>query len=29
MHGYWDGYCPVKTDRHDVLATAYLKPGRA
>lgn len=27
MRGYWDPACPVKTDRDDVLATAYVKPG--
>jgi hypothetical protein len=28
MVGYWDKACPVKTGRPDVLATAYLKPGK-
>jgi hypothetical protein len=27
MIGYWDPACPVRTDRKDVLATAYVKPG--
>jgi hypothetical protein len=26
--GYWDPACPVKTDNKDVLATAYVKPGK-
>ena len=29
MIGYWDPCCPVKTDRDDVLVTAFLKPGQA
>jgi hypothetical protein len=29
MVGWWDRSCPVKTDSEDVLATAYLKPGKA
>ena len=29
MRGYWDPACPVKTGREDVLATAYVRPGRA
>jgi hypothetical protein len=29
MMGYWDPACPVKTGRQDVLATAYVRPGRA
>jgi len=28
MIGYWDGSCPVRTDHEDVLATAYLRPGK-
>lgn len=28
MVGYWVKTCPVQTGRSDVLATAYLKPGR-
>ena len=28
MIGYWDPACPVKTDRKDVLATAYVKQGK-
>ncbi len=28
MLGYWTTACPVKTDRADVLATAYVKPGK-
>lgn len=28
MFGYWDGYCPVRTGREDVLATAYVGEGR-
>jgi hypothetical protein len=27
MIGYWSPSCPVKTDRADVLATAYIKSG--
>ena len=27
--GYWSPRCPVKTDRDDVKATVYRKPGRA
>ncbi len=27
MIGYWSPNCPVKTDRKDVLATAYVKKG--
>ena len=26
--GYWDPACPVKTDRKDILATAYVKQGK-
>lgn len=26
--GYWDTACPVQTGRPDVLATAFVKPGR-
>ena len=26
--GYWDAACPVKTGRQDILATAYVRPGR-
>jgi len=29
MVGYWDARCPVRTGRDDVLATAYLRPGKA
>jgi hypothetical protein len=29
MIGYWSAECPVKTDRPDVLATAYVKEERA
>ncbi|MBI4891852.1 MAG: hypothetical protein HY821_14595 [Acidobacteria bacterium] len=29
MIGWWDSGCPVKTDRQDILATVYRKPGRA
>jgi hypothetical protein len=29
MIGYWSPSCPVKTDQPNVLATAYLKPGKA
>ncbi len=29
MIGYWVGNNPVKTDRRDVLATTYTKPGEA
>jgi hypothetical protein len=28
MIGYWDAACPVKTGRPDILATAYVRPGR-
>ncbi|MBF8294647.1 MAG: hypothetical protein HW389_1192 [Bacteroidetes bacterium] len=28
MVGYWSPRCPVKTDNPNVLATAYLKPGK-
>lgn len=29
MIGYWSPKCPVRTDREDVLATVYCKPGKA
>ena len=29
MFGYWSANCPVKTDNPAVLATAYVKPGKA
>ena len=29
MIGYWEPNCPVKTDQPAVMATTYLKPGRA
>jgi len=29
MFGYWSPNCPVKTDNRDVLATAYVKQGKA
>lgn len=29
MIGYWDNECPVKTDHQDVLATVYVKQGKA
>ena len=29
MYGYWSASCPVRTDRDDVLATVYVRPGRA
>ena len=29
MIGYWSPRCPVKTDHKDVLATAYVKRGKA
>ena len=29
MIGYWSPHCPVRTDNKDILATAYVKPGRA
>ena len=29
MIGYWSPNCPVKTDNPDVLATAYVKKGKA
>jgi hypothetical protein len=28
MLGYWNKSCPVKTGRNDILATAYVKPGK-
>ncbi len=28
MLGWWDPQCPVRTGRDDVLATAYVKPGK-
>jgi hypothetical protein len=28
MVGYWNPGCPVRTDRADVLATAYVRPGK-
>lgn len=28
MRGYWDPKCPIKTDREDVLATAYVRKGK-
>ena len=28
MLGYWDPACPVRTDSPDVLATAYVRPGK-
>jgi hypothetical protein len=29
MIGYWSPRCPVKTDSKDILATAYVKQGKA
>lgn len=29
MLGYWDAKCPVRTDNPDVLATAYVRKGKA
>ena len=29
MLGYWDPACPVRTGREDILATVYVKPGKA
>lgn len=29
MIGYWDAACPVKTGHKDILATAYVKRGKA
>jgi len=29
MFGYWSPRCPVKTDNKDILATAYVKQGKA
>ena len=29
MRGWWTDNPPVKTDRSDVLATTYLRPGHA
>jgi hypothetical protein len=28
MIGYWDKNCPVRTDSPDLLATAYVRPGK-
>ena len=28
MIGYWEPACPVRTDHKDVLATAYVRPGK-
>jgi hypothetical protein len=28
MIGYWEKDCPVRTDRKDILATAYVKEGK-
>jgi hypothetical protein len=28
MIGYWEPDCPVRTDRPDILATAYVRKGR-
>jgi len=28
MAGYWEKECPVRTDQADVLATAYVRPGK-
>jgi len=28
MIGYWEKDCPVRTNRDDILATAYVKPGK-
>ena len=28
MIGWWETNCPVRTDNSDVLATAYVKPGK-
>jgi hypothetical protein len=28
MLGWWEKDCPVRTGREDVLATAYVKPGK-
>ncbi len=28
MVGWWEKQCPVRTGREDVLATAYVKPGK-
>ncbi len=28
MRGWWEKDCPVRTGREDVLATAYVKPGK-
>ena len=29
MIGWWETNCPVSTGREDLLATAYVKPGKA
>lgn len=29
MRGYWTPACPIQTGRPDVLATAYVKPGKS
>ena len=28
MLGWWETNCPVRTGREDILATAYVKPGK-
>jgi hypothetical protein len=28
MLGWWEKDCPVRTGREDVLATAYVRPGK-
>ncbi|MDD4018577.1 MAG: DUF6067 family protein, partial [Kiritimatiellae bacterium] len=29
MSGYWDSRCPVQTGHAEILATAYVRPGKA
>jgi hypothetical protein len=29
LHGYWEADCPVQTGREDILASVYVKPGKA
>ena len=29
LWGWWETNCPVRTGRDDILATAYLRPGKA
>jgi len=29
LHGYWEADCPVQMGREDILASVYVKPGKA